>query len=112
MRVESRCEAKKGKPVNSKQMQEQALRSAAHLVAGLVDRRFGAGRLSAELKDSIAVLRGELDQLGLLAEYKQADGNLAAWRPEDDANAGAVLRRASFKDDKPSDSPYLNDILL
>jgi hypothetical protein len=94
-------------------VEEQALRSAAHLVAALADRRFGMkGALSSELKDSISVLRDELDSLGLLAEYRQADGSLAAWRPDDDGNITTALRRASFKDDKPSNPAYLYRVLL
>jgi hypothetical protein len=93
-------------------LEEQALRSAAHLVAALADRRFGAKALSEEVRDSISVLRGELDELGLLAEYRHADGSLAAWRPEDDGNITTALRRASFKDDKPSDPAYLYRVML
>ena len=95
------------------QKEAQALRSAAHLIAALSDRRFGLkGGVSSELKDSISVLRDELDSLGLLAVYRQADGSLAAWRPEDDGNITTALRRASFKDDKPSDLAYLYRVML
>jgi hypothetical protein len=93
-------------------LEKQALESAAHLVAGMVDKRFGAGRISAELKDSIDILRGELEELGLMREYRQADGSLRAWDPDDDGNIAAVLRRASFVDDEPSRSPYTNDARL
>src|ERR1700760_2033031 len=87
-----------------RQTEAQALRSAAFLVAGLVDRRFGLrGTMSAELKDAIEILRGELDELGLMADYRQPDGTLTAWPPNEDGNIAAVLRRATFKDDKPSD---------
>lgn len=84
-------------------LQEQALHSAAHLIAGLVDKRFGASRISAELKDSIDILRGELEELGLLAEYRQADGTLTAWNPADDTRGSDALGRASTKRDKPAD---------
>ena len=96
--------------MNSTQLREQALRSAAHLVAAMADRRFGAGRLSDELKDCIGILRSELDELGLLAEYKQEDGSLVAWRPEADANIREVLRRASFVDDRPSEPGYMRRV--
>lgn len=79
----------------SSQLQAQALRSAAFLVAGLVDRRFGLrGTMSAELKDAIEILRGELDELGLMGEYLQPDGTLIAWPREEDGNiAGPAARR-------------------
>lgn len=78
---------------------EEALQSAAFLVAALVDRRFGLkGAMSAELKDSLSVLRRELDDLGLLAEYRRQDGTLAAWDASADAYSREVLGRASAKD--------------
>lgn len=94
------------------QVEKQALRSAAHLVAALSDRRFGAKVLSDEVKDSVSILCGELDALGLLAEYRQADGTFVAWRPEDDGNIAEALRRASFRDGKPSDLPYSYRVML
>jgi hypothetical protein len=112
MRVESRLQTEGDYSVTEAQLREQALRSAAHLVAAMADRRFGAARLSDELKDCLGILRSELDELGMLAEYKQKDGSLVAWRPEDDGNIREVLRRASFVDDKPSRSPYTNEAWL
>lgn len=92
-----------GDAMTAAQLQRQALRSAAHLVAALVDRRFGAGRLTDELRDCIGILRGELDELGLLAEYRQGDGSLAAWNPADDNRGSEVLGRASSKHSKPAE---------
>lgn len=76
------------------QLQEQALRSAAHLIAALADKRFGAKSLSEELRDCIAILSGELDELGLLADYRCPDGTLAAWDEVADAYSREVLGRA------------------
>jgi hypothetical protein len=83
-------------------MEAQALRSAAFLIAAIADRRFGSTHITDELKDAIGILRDELDELGLLAEYRQPDGTLVAWPPEEDGNIAAVLRRAGALDNKPS----------
>ena len=97
----------------SPNLEAQALRSAAFLVAGLVDRRFGLkGTMSAELKDAIEILRSELDQLGLLADYRHPDGTLVAWPPDEDGNIAAVLRRAGALDNKPSDQPHSYRVML
>jgi hypothetical protein len=93
-------------------LEKQALRSAAHLVAALSDRRFGVKSQSAELRDCVAILCGELDELGLLAEYRQPDGTLAAWDEAADAYSREILGRASFKDDKPSDLPHSYRVML
>lgn len=64
--------AKKGIAVTSPDSRvakmEEALQSAAFLVAGLAD---GAGILSDELSDAIRILAGELDGLGLLDQYRK-----------------------------------------
>ena len=46
---------------------EEALQSAAFLVAGLGG---GAGILSDELSDAVRILAGELEALGLLEQYR------------------------------------------
>jgi hypothetical protein len=46
---------------------EEALQSAAFLVAGLAD---GAGILSDELSDAVRILAGELDAMGLLDQHR------------------------------------------
>lgn len=84
-------------------LEEQALRSAAHLVAAVADKRFGARGISDEVRDCVAILSGELDELGLLDSYRRPDGTLAAWHPEDDTRGSEVLGRASSKRDKPSE---------
>ena len=109
MWMESRLQAEGDCPMTAAQLREQALRSSAFLVAAIEDRRFGSGRLSSELKDAIEILRDELGQLGLMAEYKDADGSLVAWPPSEDGNIAAVLRRPGALDNKPSRSPYAND---
>jgi hypothetical protein len=81
-------------------------------VKPIADSRFGSRRITDELKDCITILRSELDELGLLAEYRQDDGSLVAWHPEDDNNLAAVLCRASFKDDQPSEPAYLNRVVF
>jgi hypothetical protein len=72
LRMDSRYQAKEGKlavtPTNSRVAKmEEALQSAAFLVAGLAD---GAGILSDELNDAVRILAGELDALGLLEQYR------------------------------------------
>ncbi len=93
-------------------MEAQALRSAAFLVAAIADSRFGSTRISDELKDAIGILRSELDELDLLAEYRQPDGTLVAWPPEEDGNIAAVLRRAGALDQKPSDLSHSFRVML
>ena len=96
----------------SSQREAQALRSAAFLIAAIADSRFGSTRISDELKDAVEILRGELDELGLLAEYRKLDGRLVAWRPDEDGNIAAVLRRAGTLDNKPTELPYSYGIML
>jgi hypothetical protein len=96
----------------SPQLEAQALRSAAFLIAAIADSRFGSTRISDELKDAIEILRGELDELGLMADYRQPDRTLAAWPPDEDGNIAAVLRRAGALDNKPSDLPYSYRVML
>ena len=96
----------------SSQLESQALRSAAFLVAAIADSRFGSTRISDELKDAIEILRGELDELGLMADYRQPEGTLAAWPPGEDGNIAAVLRRAGALDNKPSEPGYLYRVAL
>jgi hypothetical protein len=103
----------KGKcSVTTARLQEQALCSAAFLLAAIEDKRFGSSRISDELRDAIEILRGELDELGMIAEYKQEDGSLVAWPPGEDGNISAVLRKASFVDDKPSEPGYMRGVSM
>ncbi|OIT11700.1 hypothetical protein BL241_11545 [Ralstonia solanacearum] len=56
----------------------RALSSAAHLVAALHDPKYGikGTLLSEEVRDSIDILRGELDEIGLLKPYRREGGKL------------------------------------
>ena len=112
LRVDSRSQAKDGAHSMTSQLESQALQSAAFLVAAIADRRLGSTRLSDELKDAIEILGGELDKLGLLADYRQSDGTLVAWPPDEDGNIAAVLRRAGALDNKPSDLPRSYRVML
>ncbi|UQY83675.1 hypothetical protein [Ralstonia pseudosolanacearum] len=56
---------------------EEALKSAAYLVAAMSDPKHGAPRLSLEVSDSLEILAEELNALGLLDVYRQDDGSLA-----------------------------------
>jgi hypothetical protein len=113
MWMESRIQTEKGRfAVTPSQLQEQALQSAAFLIAAIADSRFGSTRISDELKDAVEILRGELDQLGLLAQYRRLGGTLVAWPPDEDGNIAAVLRRAGALDNKPSDLPHSYHVML
>lgn len=64
--------------LQAEKLRTQALKSAAHLIAALYDKRLGLKRsdMSVEVKDSAAILLGELDALGLLAPYRDERGKL------------------------------------
>jgi hypothetical protein len=109
--MDSFFQTEKGKfAVTPSQLQQQALRSAAFLLAAIADKRFGSSRISDELSDAIELLRSELEELRLMGEYKDVDGSLVAWPPAEDGNIAAVLRRASYIDDKPSEPAYMRRV--
>ena len=69
--------------LQSLRIEERILRSAAHLVAAIEDPRFGIkgmpSVLSDEVRDSIEMLRADLDEIGLLEPYRREGGTLGVW---------------------------------
>jgi len=47
-----------------------------------------------------------------MADYRQADGTLAAWPPDENGSITAVLRRGGALDNKPSDLPHSYRVML